>query len=125
MHLRGLVAEAEGVLGLVEERTLSSMLGREMCDASKDTHGVLVRVARKGVTGLLARRLLAVGLERRRDGVGGTLDGVTRLLGGGLLGVGLGTIASKLVAHDQQRTRCAPSRQRKPCHRETGGRRRT
>ena len=64
MHLRGLVAEAEGVLGLVEERTLSSMLGRETCDASKDAHGVLVRVARKGVTGLLTRRLLAVSFRR-------------------------------------------------------------
>ena len=89
MHLRGLVAEAEGVLGLVEERTLSSMLGREMCDASKDTHGVLVRVARKGVTGPLARRLLAVRLKRRRNRVGSTLDGVANVLGGGLLRVGL------------------------------------
>ena len=53
------------------------------------TYGVLVRVTREGVAGLLARRLLAVGLERRRDRVGGTLDGVTDVLGGGLLRVGL------------------------------------
>ena len=60
----------------------------------ESAYRVLVRVARERVAGLLARRLLAVGLERRRDGVGGTLDGVTRLLGGRLLRVGLYQIAS-------------------------------
>ena len=52
------------------------------------TYRVLVRVARERVAGPLARRLLAVGLERRRERVGGTLDRVTRLLGGRLLRVG-------------------------------------
>jgi hypothetical protein len=53
------------------------------------THVVVVRVARDGVTRTLRRRLVALGLDGRRNRVGSALDLVTEVLGGGLLRVGL------------------------------------
>jgi hypothetical protein len=53
------------------------------------THVVVVRVARDGITRTLRRRLVALGLDGRRERVGSALDLVTEVLGGGLLRVGL------------------------------------
>jgi hypothetical protein len=73
---------------------------------TKDTHVVVVRVAREGVTDLLGGRLLALGLKSRGSRVGVALELVTEVLGGRLLRVGLkgggGLVGQALTADWRQ-----------------------
>lgn len=99
-----LLAEAKGVLGGLSG--VADSLGGGVKDRLALLGGALV-AARDGVGGLLGGGLLAGGLDRAGNVVGGALDLVTSLLKARLLGVGLqaggslvggGLAARKLLA---------------------------
>lgn len=101
-----LLTEAEGVLGGLSG--VADSLGGGVEDRLALLGGVLV-AAGDGVGGLLGGGLLAGGLGRAGNVVGGALDLVTSLLEARLLGVGLqagGSLVGGGLAAEELLARC-------------------